>query len=296
MIWLKSIFDPDYNTLTYTNIDALPEIIDSPLFYTQQTISKIIQTYSPPYTLLCSGGIDSQAMVYAWIKSKIKFNIVSFRYVDQNGAVYNNHDLDGFNEFAYAHRLKIEYRNFEYFEFLDTEYNELSKAYNCASPQITAHIKMVENLKDTTVILSGNFLTKNQELPFDYDILAVHRFRLANPQIRVVPFFFLETPELSTCFKLYTNTEMPIQGDLFDKTYEIRFKTYWQNGFPVIPTKKLSGFENIKNYFDKKTELVTSMDKLKYSSKDSKRIFDLVYRYRVRDLLGPAPKVLLKLI
>jgi len=43
-------------------------------------IQKIIKNYPPPYTLLLSGGIDSQAMLQCWINANAPFKAITIKF------------------------------------------------------------------------------------------------------------------------------------------------------------------------------------------------------------------------
>ena len=69
--------------------------------------------------------------------------------------------------------------------------------------------------------------------------------------------------------------------------YDIKINRFKQAGFPVIPQQnKFSGFEKIKDYYDKVPNLVTLKDRLQYANKPSKRAFDIAFRYKLADTIG----------
>lgn len=250
-----------------------------------KTISSIKNSYPEPFNLMCSGGVDSQAMAYAWKISNVPHTIVLFQYINNNGQVFNDHDLKTFKEFSKIHNIQYTIKNFNYFNFLSNIFLDYAKKYDCASPQITSYIKMIEMIGKGTILLSGNFWSSIQNfLPFNYDILALHRFSKVTTDFKLIPFFFLHEPELAFGFN-------KIEHLSTDQLYDIKFKTYQHNGFPVIPQdQKYSGFEKIKDYFDNKKHLITYKDRLRFLDKPSQRIFDIKYRYMIREEIGKEPE------
>lgn len=285
MDWLKFDYDVKHNVLhisnKYRSVSFPGSLKRSALAVAVDTVHKIAETYPGPYVLMCSGGVDSQAMAYAWKLSEVQHKIVLFRYLDDNRALYNYHDLDKFVEFANKQDILFEYRDFNYFKFLNNDLKPYAERYDCASPQITAYMKMIEFFQDSTVILSGNFWPKWPKNPsLSYDILGLHRFSLVNEQLRIIPFFFSHTRELAFAFSEENKNK-------FENQYLLKCSQYLDENFPIIPQEeKLSGFEIIKNYFDDKTDLIKDISLLKRSVLVSNRIFDMEYRYKLREHLG----------
>ena len=247
-------------------------------------IKKITEEYPAPYTLFCSGGVDSQAMLWAWHISGVPFRAVHYSYNN-----LNDHDTDHLKLFCDRYNIHLEIINFDPIEFWKTEeYIELAKKVDCASPHILTYIKMASFHKETC-ILAGNFL-EPEVTSLNYTILGLDRYRkLIKPNF--LPFFFLHTPELAYSFlKLYIKN---VDKEEFRKDivimpgwhYQSKCVTYQQSGFPVIPQEaKQSGFEKIKDMLD--SEKVPSYLRLKYHSKLSKRPMDLLYRYALHDHIG----------
>lgn len=232
-----------------------------------ECIKKISETYPPPYNLMCSGGTDSQSMIYLWLKSKVPFNIISVKYISNN-IYWNKHDLSTLEQFALVNNLTINFKEFDIINFLENDLNYISKTYNCPSPHISTHIKMTDLVPMGTIIFSGNFIHNKRALALSPALLGLHKFSLTQKrkEISIIPFFFLEYPELAHAFKNF---------DLVTKNI-----AYIESGIPIIPQPdKITGFEEVKNYYDKYTNRVTKIERLKFSNKPSKRIFDLLFRY-----------------
>lgn len=247
-------------------------------------IDKIVESYPSPYYLMCSGGVDSQSLAYLWKLSGHPFQCISFLYTDNKGLIYNTHDIDTFQIFANLHNISYKTKFFNYWAFLEKDLEEIAEKYNCASPQITAYIAMSDMIQDGTVIFSGNFFLPKKP-PFDYDILALYRYSLECATHSVIPFFFSYTPDLA----FIGNTFKEV--NVYDN-YKSKCNIYRHYNIPIIEQNtKLSGFELIKDSFDTVPNLISKQDRLRYSSKPSKRPFDIAYRYKLRDKLGPHPKI-----
>lgn len=250
-------FSPDSTTLS----------TDPPLDVAIKCIKQISQTFPPPYNLMCSGGTDSQAMAYAWLKSGIPFNIISVKYIS-NDIWWNQHDLFTLEEFANTNNLTVDFKEFDIIHFLENELSYISTTYECPSPQISTHIKMTDLVSSGTVIFSGNFIQKGRAIGLSPALLGLHKFSLykTRKDITIIPFFFLEYPELAYSFDRDSSANKDLE--------------YIKNGFRVIrQSDKITGFEELKNFYDKYQERVTRIHRLKFSNKPSKRVFDFLFRY-----------------
>lgn len=264
-----------YNDYDTDPINLLPNIA------VQETISYIQQNYPAPYTLMLSGGVDSQAMLYAWILSKCPFNTFSGKYNNN----FNKDDLQELGVFAKQFDITINYVDFDVLNFFQTDYIDYVNLYRCGSPHILTFIKMSEMIKEGTVIFSGNFCT--QDGPgkpiVDQNNFALYRYSLETKK-SLVPFFFAETRNLYYSF--YSQERKLIHLKTFDinspdDVYMNKVNIYQRHGFPVIPQRyKMTGFELIKDYYDQNfSHLVTVQDKLLRTYRQtSKRTFDLLLR------------------
>ena len=240
-----------------------------------EAVIEITKTYPGPYTLMCSGGIDSQSMIWSWHKAGVDFNIVSVRYIS-DGIFFNDYDLVQLDEFCTKYGFTIQYKDFDLINFLEVDLPDVAIKYDCDSPQISTHIQMSRMIDTGTVLYSGNFLQPIGIL-LGYTLLGLHRYAESNPvPIKVIPYFFLHTAKLAHAFlntwhDLYT----PNAANMPEKVYKAA-------GFPVISQNgKFNGFEKIKKYYDndKYRERVKPIDRLRFATKNSKRTFDLLFRY-----------------
>ena len=271
---LKEEWSPDESlTMDYTEFD-ISKLSSDPISAAIEAVEEISKTYPGPYTLMCSGGVDSQAMIWAWHKAGVPFNIVSIRYIS-DGIFFNQHDLVQLDEFCSKYNFTVNYKDFDLINFLEVDLSEIALKYECASPQFCTHIKMSTLVEQGTIIYSGNYIMPTI-VPIGYSLLGLQRYAEAE-NVKLIPCFFLHNPKLAHSFLniIYDNTS---PGN-YDKP-QPQYKIYQIAGFPVIrQPEKFNGFENIKKYYDKYFNRVKPIDRLKFASKPSKRVFDLLFRY-----------------
>lgn len=250
-------------------------IFDNPLLNGIEAVKLITKNYLPPYTLLVSGGIDSQAMIYVWYKSKIPFNLVHFNY---NG--FNNSETEIIKQYAnslgISHLLKI--KNFNVIEFINSsEYINYAKKYDCNSPHILTYMKLAESVEGTT-LMSGN-LSDFKWNGINYTIYGLMRYAELSKS-DFIPFFFQSTAKLA--YSCFDSNKISKSLD----AYESRINCYKRFEVPlIIPTEgKLTGFEKIKEMYDE-TKVSNGL-RFKYLSMPSKRPFDIIYRYGLFEHIG----------
>ncbi len=264
-------------------------------------IEYIKKNYPAPYTLYLSGGSDSQAMLYAWVKSDTPFKTFSGIYNFES----NWYDLETGKLFAESLNVKIDYHNFDLIDFLETEHNDFALKYKTGSPQFTAFIKMASLTTEGTVIFSGeckppkNFVNPNSPpivIPSLND-MGLYYYGLIEHK-PIVPWFFLETETIAyswnynskyTFIPSYSSKDSNIIANNNDerKGYIEKIAIYHENGYPVIPQdNKQNGFEKIKNFYDFNSPRNPSIqDKLAFGFERSRRNFDLLYRNKYEDKL-----------
>ena len=237
------------------------------------TVETIIKNYPAPYTLMCSGGEDSQAMIWAWKLSGAPFKIVSIRYIS-DGIFFNDYDLVTLNQFTEINNIPVQYYDFDVIDFLENSHSDTATQFDCGSPQISTHIKMTDLVETGTILFSGNFIVNDKFSrtgSINWILLSMHRYSLyleeTNSNKRIVPFFFLHRPELAYSFTSIHSMQ------------ELKYERLINNGFPVIPVIKHNGFEKLKNHYDQYAYRVTPSAKLKYREMPSKRTMDLLFRY-----------------
>jgi hypothetical protein len=295
MYWIDAIHES--GILSY----SLKKAIYSdrlPIDIAVDSVKRISERYPPPYTLFASGGVDSQACIYAWIKSGVEFKVIFVRYENN----FNDHDFIELQAFREKYNFQLEILEFNVIDFLTTDLEKYVLTYNCISPMICTHFAMSEMITNGTVVFSGNYaLPNNSKLSFVET--AWLNYRITSRR-NIVPCFFFEDPELVFSFTdIHAQTELEIVNHpdydpllkLYDRpvwSYKIKYLTYQKAGFPVIPQEiKLSGFEKIKDHCDQQFP-VTVKELLKYGSMHSKRSFEIKFRYPWIKLVNePLPRV-----
>jgi hypothetical protein len=266
-------------------VSEFKETVKSPIQAAVEAVNDIVKNYPPPYNLFVSGGIDSQAMLYAWKISNQPFNAYTFRYNE----TYNVHDIQTL--FLFCERENIPYTvvDFDYFKFLEEEYDSIAKKYNCSSPQISMHIKMATMFTGTNVF-SGNFLLPNVAV-LSYAILGIYRYSITTEGKNTIPYFFLHTPELAYSIKGFKQYNLDEINELERLGYQRKACEYNLVGFPVIPQEqKFTGFEKFKEHYDSHTYVLESLrNRLKFSDRPSRRPFDWLFRYPYEDLFNDRP-------
>lgn len=268
--------------------------INDPLLAAIEAVNDIVKNYPPPYNLLASGGIDSQAMIYAWKKSNHPFSVYTFRYNE----TYNIHDIETLPLFCEQESIDYTIIDFDYFKFLEEEYDVIANKYQCSSPQIAMHIKMASFFNAGTCVYSGNFLGYNGA-QLTQSILSVYRFSKASGVRNVVPYFFLHTPELAYSFNQLREAGKVLvvhETDSAEYGKNAKCKLYQTAGFPIIPQAgKFTGFEKFKEHYDTHDYVLRDpKSRLRWQSKPSQRPFDWLFRYPYEDKFGsPTLKIIL---
>jgi len=247
--------------IDFTNFDS-PKTILSPSEAAIDAVYKIVENYPAPYTLMCSGGVDSQTMILSWLAAGVPFEIMSVRYISDN-IFFNEHDLVALSGMAKLHGLTINYQDLDLISFLENELSEINKLTEVGSPQIATHIKFSDFVPDGTILYSGNLLQYQGTQVGHYGFgLHRHAINIETETKKIIPSFLLHTPDLAYSF--LNNPE------IIDP-----------NIFPIQcpPVQKFNGFEKIKEYYDKYFKRVTPFHKLKGAGYPSTRVFDLLFRY-----------------
>lgn len=266
----------DYrNSVYYFSLQNKNKNVIPPLEAAQNAVKYIVEKYPAPYTLYASGGVDSQAMIWAWKMSGYPFKVFSALYNNE----FNLHDIQTLKDFANRENIDIDYYNFDLLKFLETEYPSLAEKYWCGSPHIVTHMKLASLTTSGTVILSGNFIdyTKTH---LTANLAALYHYAKIEKK-SIVPWFFLETEDLAFSFLHSEKYKKFLTADGRNDGYLLKCYLYQENGFPVIPQqKKLTGFEVLKDYIDDNPPRKPTHEDLivRNQSQSSKRLFDILYR------------------
>ena len=250
----------------------------TPMLSGIEAVHRIVKNYPGPYTLMCSGGVDSQAMIWTWHLAGVPFEIVSVRYIS-DGIFFNEYDLVALSDFSRRNGFTIHFKDFDLVPFLETGLAGVSSMNDCSSPHFCTYIKMSEMVETGTVLFSGNYFDWADDNAYmSYSALGMQRYaaRARSTNRALIPFFMMHDPEFAMAFTpLIRSINIPKE------------EVYTAAGIPIIrPEKKFNGFEKIKEHYDKYTERVRPRDKLLYANKASRRVFDMLFRYPYE---GPDP-------
>ena len=287
MDWVKKGFGPNYlsfhSTLPfYLNYhNAIPTPNKSVLHLAKEAIERIASNYPAPYTLMCSGGIDSQAMILAWKYSGVPFNIVSARYNNN----LNDHDLSELKLLSSRENLDVTYLDIDVIDFHETQLEDWAKRFNCTSPQILTHMYIASKITTGTVISSGHYVLKTGFGTTPYGVFGLHRYSQISGQ-SMIPYFWMHDQYLMPAFELLRREHS--DTNLIGVTHDYAYKVLLFNlaGIGVIPqTTKYNGFENLKERYDHIKFSNMQLLRIKSKNRDpSLRSYDIMFRHRLEEI------------
>lgn len=238
--------------------------------YAIAAANHILDRYPKPINVLLSGGIDSQAMVDAFLRTgrTSEFRIVTFRFNDG----LNEHDIAWANGLHNAMGFEHEIIDFDVIGFHENELLEWGKRYINHSPHSLSHTKMVSML-DGTSVLAGNpaIVDVNNQITGmpNFSLMGTRRY-CSIENIPVVAMFFMHTPELFYSFFRWRN----------DGGYEAKCNTFKQAGFRFLqPPSKYHGFETLKERYDSAPKIDLRRSKHYAAKYNSDRIYDHLFRH-----------------
>lgn len=227
-------------------------------------------------SLMVSGGVDSQAMAYAFKNAGVAFAAYFARYPDG----LNDNELDTF-QFYEEHQIPIEMVDVDIISFHNVELKGWAKKYQNTSPHFLSHMK-IASLLPGTIINSGCILLQYGIGHMGWNGFGMDRYSQTSGQ-KVIGYFLNYDPRM-----VWRSFNGNIQKNDMS-TYEYKVAAYQALGFPVIPQPdKLHGFELFKTRCD--TIPVDVRTRLRYKSKGSSRPYDLIYRYPLEDLVPHCSK------
>lgn len=209
--------------------------------------------------LCMSGGLDSDCMAQAFLAAGIPFTTYILRF---NNSL-NWYDIQDAADFCESNRIPFHYVDIDIIDFFESQkYLEYAVKYRCISPQLAAHLYLLDKMDDVP-ILSWNptpiLLNKKNEaypyLPTDL-YFCYERFFKANHRPGV-GLFFMYTPEL-----IYSFLRTPVLQNLIlqrgpaagrASSYWSKCQAYKQSGFQMRPREtNKTGFEMLKKFFAEK--------------------------------------------
>jgi hypothetical protein len=238
----------------------------------------IVATMPAPYTLFVSGGVDSQAMLFAWWLSGVPFKAVNIAYQG-----YNDHDYLETIQFASKYNIKVERIWIDIVDFLENRLDDYALKYECSSPQLCTHMAFTELITEGTKILSGNLPIPDQP-SMNNTIFGLQRFATMT-NASMVPFFLMDNEVVSSIAAHFAmNLDIGAMGH-----YEFKCLVYTELGIQVVPQcTKLTGFEQLKEYYSQFPERVTSDMRLRHSSLLTHSVFDHLFRNKYMIILKNA--------
>lgn len=229
----------------------------------------IYKTMPKPITLMVSGGVDSQAMAYAFKTSGVPdVRYVWARYNDG----LNDHDFETSSFYA-EHGIDVEVMDFDVIGFHENELLEWAKTYRNNSPHILTHCR-IASLLEGTVVSSGTAVTRQGMGGMNYSVFGLERYSRLSGQ-PIIGFFLSFSAELCHSMLDINTSEI---------LYEHKCKVFREAGFPILPqSKKLHGFENLKAHYD--SVQIPAKVRLRYSKNESQRPYDLLFRYPLTEVV-----------
>lgn len=282
--WIKYGHGPTYES-SWSSITALiADFSNNNLALTKlnlidaakYTVDTIINNYPPPYTLLCSGGVDSQTMIWFWVCSGAPFEIVTCRY-NSNEIIFNQEDICDLSAYCHTFGKEVRFIDLDIVDFLENQLKDIARLTNGDSPHICTHMKISSLIPQGTAIFSGNFLHPGGSfLSFTHLSLQRYAEKFDTRSKKTIPFFLIHTPELAYSF-------FDCQPMITNSDYETKVLTLRNHGV-LVPgqSKKMTGFEKIKEYYDSFPNRISIKDRLQHCAYPSKRVFDLLFRYPLK--------------
>ena len=225
----------------------IPDIVD---FNKMFAAIRRIPLGDNPYVSL-SGGVDSQAMCLLLQKAGIQFTAVTLEFENN----FNINDTSNAVDFCNKYNIKHELVRLDVVPFLTQELPIYAKKYNCSSPQFNFHFKFYEfvihKFSPTCILCGGNVPVKyNNNWTFQTttaqnswtNFSTVNNFNLIGNflgwSIDIALPLMMLTPNI----------------DNVSERYFAKIEGMNRLGITVIPQKaKLTGFEEVKLYFEKLT-------------------------------------------
>ena len=99
--------------------------------------------------LCLSSGVDSSAMLKAFLSSGVPFQIMILRFNNN----LNFFDIEGIIQFCNQNHLPYEILDLEVLDFFESgKYMEYGKLYQCQSPQLAVHLYLCDHIRGCPVL------------------------------------------------------------------------------------------------------------------------------------------------
>jgi hypothetical protein len=247
----------------YVNIDPPKRKVRT---YYEETITAVEYVYenkTDKFTVLLSGGFDSQYVCEVLLRLGISFDVVIINYLNSEKESYNLHDIKWAYEFCLSRNLNPKTIDIDFDKLVNSgKAVDVAKSIQCCSSTVAYFLSVLDQIDG--FILLGNDppyiryeKDKNiwvlEELQYIHSLL---RYFEKN-QIPGCPFLLSYTPEMMLSFLLDPSIFALGTGEKPGKLGSNSTKSYvFNNGsnfnMPIYDFKenkriKLTGFENIWN-------------------------------------------------
>ena len=203
-----------------------------------------ISSYGKPM-LMFSGGIDSEAMVRAFIETKQEFDVC---IIDYHGA--NLHDIDYAIKFCDANNIKATRLKINLETFWSTELGQFASLGQTFSPQLCTYMKAASSFSDHVVVIGGGenhlqFREGKWCISEKERISSLHRFFI-NSNVKGWGGFFQSTPEL-----IRAGLTDPVMQQILNSTSFTDSKDFkgdfYSNTWGIEKRIKYTGFERVQD-------------------------------------------------
>ena len=232
--------------------------------YYEETLEAVEYVYSNKigkFTVLLSGGLDSQYVCEILLRLKIDFDVVIMEYLNKDGENYNAHDTKWAYEFCQSKNLQPKTIRIDFDKLVESgKAVEIAESIECCSCSVVYLLSVIDKIDG--FILMGNdppYLkydsNKNtwflEELQFIHGLLRYFK----KHSLVGCPFLLSYTPEMMLSFLLDPSIEKLGTGLIPGKLGSNSTKSYvYNNGsnfnlptynFVTNSRVKLHGFEKI---------------------------------------------------
>ncbi len=241
----------------FVRFDSLQRLPLSPFEEAVIAAKQIAEQAGSKVTLCLSGGLDSEAMAMAFLRSGVSFDVTTLRFAND----LNVNDIGRASEFCKKHNITQNFIDLDVVKFFEEKkYLNYVDPYFCPSPEIATQLWFAEQIKQPFVWGGEAFrMFVKDGMPSLQAVseveAVIYRF-IEKKKLNAVPNFHFFTPELAWAFfnvsthyknKFFENDRLPL-------FYEEKLSFYRTCGFPLEANAnrslKLHGFESLKNYFD----------------------------------------------
>jgi hypothetical protein len=261
----------------HVNIDPPKQKVRTYYEETLKAVEYVYDNKTGKFTVLLSGGLDSQYVCEILLRMKIDFDVIIIELRDRNNQSYNQHDYIWAYEFCQSKNLKYKTYIVNFDKLVDSgKLVEIATPIKCCSPVVCTVLSVVEKLDG--YILLGNDppylrfdIKKNvwylEELQYIHGIMR--HFQKLN--LSGCPFLLSYTPEMMLSFlidpsivklgtgqfpgRLGSNSTKAMvfnNGSNFNMpSYDFsKGPRYKQNGFELIRTSPIRNHPNLSIFWD----------------------------------------------